>query len=138
MTKTDTIGTCALCLEPDLHLQDSHLLSQAAYKPLRAREQPNPHPILLGANGGYTSSKQFHKHLLCSDCEERFHVGGEDWIFRHSYLSDGTFRFREILTGYAPALEDGENRVYACANIPELEIEKVIFFAASVIWRGGM
>lgn len=58
-------------------------------------------------------------------------------MLEHSYRSDGTFKFRDILFRCPPACEEGENRVYAGAQNPGLDMDKVIYFAASIVWRSG-
>lgn len=58
-------------------------------------------------------------------------------MLEHSCRSDGTFKFRDILFRCPPACEKGESRVYSGAQNPGLDMDKVIYFAASIVWRGG-
>jgi hypothetical protein len=133
--KTQPVSPCALCRNESV-LCDSHLLPAASYKPLRSASNPSPHPLVLTPDKAYHTSKQPKDYVLCRDCEERFHRNGEDWILSHYYRGRNKgFRFREILQQQAPVFEDGDSKIYACANVPGLDMDQVIYFAMSVFWR---
>jgi hypothetical protein len=130
-------GRCPLCLN-DRELCASHLLPAAAYKPLRASHQNNPHPLILTDTVAYQTSRQATAYLLCRCCEERFHQNGEDWILSHSYRSPAAFRFRDALIRGTPYFKGPEGTLYAAADIAELDMERVIYFAMSVFWRAAV
>jgi hypothetical protein len=131
-------GTCALCLTKG-PLQSSHLLPKALYRfvsRLETLEAPNP--VIVTRNSVWQSSKQVEAHLLCSECEQRFHKYGEDWTLRHCYRGKGRFRLQEILATSAPIEDTGETLVFAAHSIPEIDVKKLAYFAASVFWRASI
>jgi hypothetical protein len=100
----------------------------------------NPNPWILTELGAVQSSVQQWARLLCSDCEQRFAKHGEDWIFRHGLRPDGTFPLASVLDNRAPdhAAPKGKTRVYLAANIPEVNIAAIPYFAASMFWRAAI
>jgi hypothetical protein len=84
----------------------------------------------------YTTAKQAQDYLLCSDCEDRFRVNGEDWVLAYFYRGRGRgFKLREILLQQTSLFIDGNRQLYACAGVPNLDMDKMIYFAASFFWR---
>lgn len=129
---------CRLCLEAK-PLQKSHLLPKALFRLLRVQSAKNPDPVMFTRKAAWTTSKQFANKLLCFDCEQRFHGNGEDWVLRHCYRGKGRFRLREMVAGIQPvALPIWQAKLIPTRMIPGMEIEKLAYFAASVIWRAGM
>ena len=129
---------CPLCRETAV-LCDSHLIPAAAYKPLRATTSRNPNPLILSHDDAYTSSRQFVDYLLCPGCEQRFREHGEDWILAHSYRGPGEFLLRDILLRYPATFDDGDGiTIYDTTAIHELDMDKVVYFGASVFWRAAV
>lgn len=78
------------------------------------------------------------EYLLCTSCEARFKNNGEDWIIVNSYRGrGGGFALREILLQQTPYQTDGNRKLYSCIDVPGVDIEKIIYFAASVFWRAS-
>jgi hypothetical protein len=76
-------------------------------------------------------------HLLCQQCEIRFQQGGEDWTLAGRYRSDGTFQLRDLLLKSTPSNSKGETSVYEATSIPALDVDRLVYFAASILWRAG-
>lgn len=130
------IGKCALCLHT-AELCNSHLLAKAAYKPLLS-ESGNRHPLVITGRSAYQTSRQAVDYLLCFVCEQRFRERGEDWVLARSYRGPGDFRFRDILRQHEGLSLTPQGTIYATANIPAFDLEKVVYFAASVFWRAAV
>jgi hypothetical protein len=105
---------------------------------LRSNNSANPHPLVVKKSVAYTTAKQFKDYLLGECCEELFRINGEDWVIPNSYRGPGQFAFRDALLRSKPFLEQDDSRVYAAASIPGLDMDKVIYFAASVFWRAAV
>ena len=131
------LASCGLCKAVRL-LCSSHLLAAAFYKPLRKDGARNPNPVILSQESTYTTSKQMQEYLLCEECEHRLKISGEDWMMTNSYWGPGQpFAFRDVMLREAPVEVQGVRRVYACAQVPSLDMDKLVYFAASVFWRAG-
>jgi hypothetical protein len=129
---------CRLCLEVK-PLQKSHLLPKALYRLLRTQSIKNPDPVWFTRKAAWTSSKQLADELLCSDCEQLFNKNGEDWVLRHCYRGKHRFRLRQMIAGIRPvAFPISQAKLIPTLLIPGMEIEKLAYFAVSVIWRAGV
>lgn len=129
-------GVCRLCLRQEL-LFDSHLVPPGAFKILREDSSDNPNPFIIGEDTAYTTSKQVTDYLLCGYCERRFSENGEKWVLANCYRPDGTFPIRASLTQRVPVFSKGGLLVYRAARIPEIDCQKLVYFAMSVFWRAG-
>jgi len=94
--------------------------------------------VIVTSNSVWQSSKQVEAHLLCSDCEQRFHKEGEDWTLRHCYRGERRFRLQEILARCTPIQDSSTVRVYAAHSIREIGVGRLAYFAASVFWRASV
>ena len=83
-------GICALCYQRRV-LHKSHFLPKAIYRLVRGEKGPDLNPTLISGDSVWQSSSQATSSLLCSDCEQRFHANGEDWMLRHCYRGDQEF-----------------------------------------------
>ena len=129
---------CRLCLNIK-PLQKSHLLPKALYRLLRTQKAKNPDPIWLTRKAAWTSSTQLSDKLLCFDCEHLFHKNGEDWVLRHCFRGKGRFRLREMISGVQPVgIPIPQAKFIPTLLIPGMEMERLAYFAASVIWRAGV
>lgn len=135
MGATRPTGVCALCRRIGL-LCRSHLLPAASYKPLRSDSSTNPNPLVITPTRAYTTSRQVQDHLLCEPCEQLFRSNGEDWVLAHAFVGTG-FKLRDLLSQSVPLYAEGDRRLYACAQSPTINLEKMVYFAASVFWRAG-
>lgn len=82
----------------------------------------------------WTSSKEFADKLLCMECEQRFHR-----VLRHCYRGRNRFRLRLLLSDVSPVASP----ISAATFIPTrlisgVDIEKLAYFTASVVWRAGV
>jgi len=129
---------CALCLQ-DRDLQDSHLMPRALYKYLRDTADANPNPLVVTATKEFQTSKQVSDYLLCAECEDRFNKGGEKWVIEACWQSETAFPLQQALQGATPLFTSGPDfTAYAGSDIPSIQIDKLAYFAASVLWRAGV
>src|SRR5579862_6416188 len=84
------------------------------------------------------TSRQASQWLLCSECEQRFHREGEDWVLRYSARDDSTFKLREVLLLSCGEHLPQSERIFRCGDIPELNVNALCYFALSVIWRASV
>jgi hypothetical protein len=134
------IGTCKLCLQNDVVLQDSHFLSKGIYKILRDEGARNKDPFLITKAAIVQTSRQLKRHLLCGPCEIRLNKGGENWVLRHCLQNDGRFLLAEKLAYAKPVMSAPENstRIYSAALVPGIDVAQISYFAASIFWRGSI
>jgi hypothetical protein len=132
------IELCALCME-NKELQESHLLPAGLLRLLRDDALRNPNPVLMSLNHVGQTSSQAKQHLLCRDCEQRLNKNGENWVINHCYHEyEGAFRLRDFLRTASPILSGPKGGAYNASQVQEIEIEKLVYFAASVIWRASL
>jgi hypothetical protein len=132
------IGICALC-RGTKDLRDSHFIPAGVLRLLRADGLKNPNPFLMSLNHVGQTSSQAKQYLLCHDCEQRFNQNGETWVINRCYHEeDGSFRLRDLLKIAKPILSGPEGGAYDASQIPEIDIEKLVYFSASVIWRASL
>ncbi|MBI2306735.1 MAG: hypothetical protein HYU78_05470 [Rhodocyclales bacterium] len=123
------IGTCALC-QKTADLQNSHLIPKWAYR--RACEvDPGDAkaPVYVAGGNAVLSNKQTTRHLLCSDCEQRF-SNRENYVAGLTELDNGQIKLFRNITRL-----DTPKKVLASLN-NELDGDQIAYFAASVMWRG--
>lgn len=87
----------------------------------------------------YTTSKPFMDYLLCEECERRFSGLGEQWVAKNCYRGKSSFAIQEVLLRNTPVttLPDGVI-LYRGAAIPEIDCERLTYFAVGVIWRAAV
>jgi hypothetical protein len=130
-------GTCKLCLK-ERSLCDSHYMPGALYKHSRAPKLKNPHPIVLTGTKPKRGTGQVRDYLLCAKCENRFRVRGETWVLSnipHDYGKPFALRAAALET--TPAVTAGDVWLIAGRTTPAFDIDKLIYFAASIFWRGA-
>jgi hypothetical protein len=130
-------GVCALCRK-ERHLQDSHFLPKALYRYVRAKTGAIRSPIIVGSDSARNTDRQFTKHLLCQECEQRFSRNGEAWTMKQAYRGSGAFRLLTALDRYAPVAVGDGARIYAAKEIAEIDLGQLTYFALSVFWRGAV
>ncbi|MDA9524135.1 hypothetical protein XI06_28620 [Bradyrhizobium sp. CCBAU 11434] len=108
------------------------------YRLLRNDGFSNPNPFIHGAERSLQTSKQAQQHLLCSDCEQRFSKRGEAWVMSHCWRSVGEFRIQQILFKSNPIIANDTLKIYAGSAIPKLDMDKLVYFGASVFWRAAV
>ena len=128
-------GKCELC-HATADLRDSHYLPKSGYKKTRANELKNPHPVILSDGKAKRSSLQVRDYKFCGDCERRFNEGGERWILNNTPQTyDDPFFLHSLLKSKTPTL-NGNDLLFPQANIPEVDLAKLVYFALSIFWRG--
>jgi hypothetical protein len=131
------IGTCKLCQRPNQELQDSHLIPAGMYRRVRGDDPKEPHPVIFSERGQRTSCEQITDYVFCSHCESRFAKGGEDYVLRRVQARD-RFRLLEELQSIPASLEKREWRGYAASDTPDIDRNKIGYFALSVFWRASV
>ena len=132
------ISVCLLCKEAK-ELRDSHLLPAGVLRLLRGDTLKNPNPYLMSPDHVGQTSSQAKQYLLCHNCEQRFSRNGETWVINHCYHADkGDFRLRNLLKGANPILSGPDGGAHDASQIPGIDIERMTYFSASIIWRASL
>lgn len=131
---------CKLCLRHVAKLENSHFLSKGIFKRLREEAEDNPNPWLITKDVAVQTSKQMTYPLLCWDCEQRLREFGEDWVLRYCVQQDGSFPLGAVLAAKAPDVKSSKTstRIYYAARVPEINVSALVYFAASIFWRGSI
>jgi hypothetical protein len=131
-------GKCKLCLL-DKDLQESHLMPRALYKRTRRPgAKGNRDPVLITKASNKPSSYQIKDCVLCRDCEDLFNRGGEDYAMRLVADPVGNFPLLETLEKIKPTMEHSLWRAYSVADTPDIDRDKIAYFAISVYWRASV
>lgn len=134
-------GTCKLCLTPSVELRCSHFVPKFMYKLLRQGGQQNPNPVRITKSGAAQTSWQATSYVLCRECEYLLSKGGETYISRICWRSKKDFKLRKLLQSARPIQQGGPNqamKVFTSSTIPELNMSKLIYFGASILWRASL
>lgn len=135
---TSQNGICALCQQPRM-LCDSHLIPAGILQLLRDSVFRNPNPFIMSVDYVGQSSAQAKQYLLCTECEQRFSREGERWVAANcSRLSENTFPLRESLRHTPPILSGPEGAVFDASKNPTIDVDKIVYFGTSVIWRAAV
>jgi hypothetical protein len=130
-------GKCKLCLF-DKELQESHYLPRSIYKSDRARQLKNQNPVVIGKTIRQ-DQEQITDFVFCSDCEQRFSKYGESWVLGklpHDYGEP--FPLQDALLSEMPFYIGPGLNLYAGAKIPAFNMDKLVYFSASIVWRGAI
>jgi hypothetical protein len=130
-------GKCKLCLQEG-QLQRSHLIPRAYYKLLRTPGADDPNPITADENVTRTSQDQMVQHLLCAGCEDLLNKNGERWVLLHNYRLAGPWPLHQALKAAKAEPEFRSGTVYSSLAIPDVDIEKLVYFGASIFWRASV
>jgi len=130
------IGSCGLC-RATAPLQESHLLPRAIYRDLRTPDLADPNPIRILRGKTDISQAQVTAQLLCGECEQRFNKGGERYVLRNAFRGPGRFGFFDLLRNATPLPQYPSRTVYSGLSVPGLEMDRLVYFGASVFWRGS-
>jgi hypothetical protein len=116
-------------------LQKSHYLPKGGYKVNRAPALKNSDPVVLSSAALKQSSVQLKDSLLCNDCEQLFNKQGENWVLAHIPRTYGEpFPLYDTLSAKVLVVAD----VYAGASLKGVDVEKLVYFAMSLFWRGAV
>ncbi len=130
-------GTCKLCLLKK-DLCDSHYMPRAMYKYNRATAIKNPNPVILSGAEAKQSSSQVRDYAVCRACERLLNLNGEEWVLAnvpHDY--GAPFPLHAALKGAVPAIAEPGLALLAGMTTKGFEMDKLIYFGASVFWRGA-
>jgi hypothetical protein len=130
------IGTCKLCLTANVDLQNSHLIPAGAYKLIHSSDGSSP--IVMKSAVTIKKDEQITDYVLCGECEQRFNDNGERWVLAYCNQFGAGFRLNDLLDQAQPLEVVGDAAIYAGSAIPEIDMEKLAYFAASVLWRGSV
>jgi hypothetical protein len=130
---------CELCLlEKDL--QESHLMPRSLYKKIRGsvgRGNNDPTVVTPGRRPKKTSH-QYREYVLCRDCEQHFSINGEDYVMRLAQTK-GKLPLLDMLEQVAtPTATINNLKAYTGAQVPELDRDRLSYFALSVFWRASV
>jgi hypothetical protein len=133
LEETMRYGQCKLCLK-DRDLQQSHLIPAAVFRTLRIEGED---AISFTAKKIVQTSRQFQKHLLCCDCEDRLNKGGEAYVLKHMarQVPSPEFPLYDLLTDEMICDADEDCRVYDTSGVLEVDTAKLAHFALGVVWK---
>lgn len=126
------IGTCKLCGSVEVELRDSHIVPRWAYKRSRGGEGANQNPVVIRGETAMQISDQISEHLLCAGCEQRF-GSVENTASKLAYQRDGSAPF---LDSVGPVIAEADRTRFAEPG--RLPIGDLVYFGASVLWRGAI
>lgn len=131
-------GTCKLC-DQEKDLCDSHYLPAVVYKYSRAKDLKNPSPVMLRGESPKQGTHQVRDYVFCQDCERRLNENGERWVSKIIPQDYGApFPLLDALTkARAVTSEPGRVRI-AAVGVDDVEVEKLLYFASSIFWRGSV
>ncbi len=133
------MNPCKLChLGNDL--QESHYLPRFAYKATRASQLKNQNPVVITPGRGVRQGQhQMKAHVFCADCEQRFNNGGEKWVLQRLPRDHGEpCRLQDDLLKETPFFSGPGLDLYAGVKIAAFDMDKLVYFAASIFWRGAV
>ncbi len=113
-------------------------MPKSLYKELRSQDADDPNPIVMTKASIFHTSRQIWHHLLCAECEDRFNERGENWVLTQYAEKEGSFPLRETLLKYEPIWPGKPLLVYPARQIPEIDMGRLVYFAASVFWRAAI
>jgi len=128
------IGTCRLCLALGVELLNSHFVPAGIHRIVQADA---PQAIQITGKIAMLSSHQARAHLLCERCELRFQQQGENWVIANCWRSPTDFPLLDALDRAAAFQNRVDSRAYAGRGISDVDVDQIVYFAASVFWRGA-
>jgi hypothetical protein len=128
------IGKCRLCLQ-EKALVRSHLMPAALYDYCRKGEH---RPIKFGGGFVIPTDRQTQDFLLCEACEGVLNCGGERWILDKLATWERTFPLYDLLTKVPPFFDEDDMVLYAGAQNPEIDVEKLTHFALGLFWKASV
>ena len=114
----------------------SHLMPAALYAMSREPGARNPNPVMVTRVTEVPTSRQILAYLLCRQCENRFNVGGEQYVM--GLVNNGTnFPLLDRLNVGLPLQETSTLAMYSGPAVG-VDVEKLAYFALSVFWRASV
>jgi hypothetical protein len=121
-----------------MDLQESHFIPRSIYKILRSSDSENRVSVTVTGDRAWICDKQVTDYVFCKDCEDRFNRNGEGWVARNCARDESTFLLRDVLQTVTPIVLANDIQVYPSRLAPQIEPTKLVYFAASVFWRGSV
>ncbi len=128
---------CKLCRQ-ERQLLNSHLIPRAFYKLLRTPGLENPNPIVGDGKVARASQDQLVQPLLCADCEDLLNKNGESWVLSKSYRLKGPSPLYKTLALASPDPAFESRTVFSAQAIPQIDLDKLVYFGASIFWRASV
>jgi hypothetical protein len=128
-------GLCELCRQTG-KLHESHFIPRALYKLLRHSNNGNDNPVLISKKISTQKSFQMKQPLLCSACERRFSVNGENYVLPLLSKRD-RFPLYERLKLALPMYTTPDKMAFRCPAVG-IDGEKLGYFALSLLWRAAV
>lgn len=127
-------GQCRLCFAEDRELQQSHLIPAGVFRALRSEGED---VTSITAKKIVQTSRQFQKHLLCRDCEDRLNKGGEAYVLKHMarQVPGSEFPLYDLLDDEMICDADEDCRVYDTSGVPPIDAAKLTHFALGMVWK---
>ena len=113
-------------------------MPKALYKYLKDKSESNPFPVAVTPEKTIQTSKQISDYLLCKECEDRFNKGGEKWVVENCWRSETDFPLQAALLKTTPLFTNGPDFTAYSGSAPGVEVDRLAYFAASVIWRASV
>jgi hypothetical protein len=99
----------------------------------------NRAPFVMSQRWVGQTSKQAKQNLLCKICEDRLNKNGESWVIANCYNpQDGTFPLRDLILPAKALLAGTKGGACDVSQVAGVNIEKLVYFAASVFWRAAV
>ena len=99
--------------------------------------EKNANPVHVTASQATTKSFQVKEFLLCPECENRFRLGGEEWVLTNGYRGTGRFPIHTALSGAQPVAVLSQASMINARTIGAVDLAKLSYFALSVFWRAS-
>jgi hypothetical protein len=128
-------GTCKLCAQANKDLRVSHFMPRSLYSHCWIDEYE---PVHFSRDVMFPSNRQTTHPLICGDCEQHLSREGENWVLPLLPKLGGPFSLRDRLMKQPPIYQDGQKALYATANNPEIDVQKLIHFAVGVFFKASV
>jgi hypothetical protein len=93
-------------------------------------------PVIITPEIVLRTSRQVTAYLLCTGCEQRFSVH-ERAALALCFRGKNRFRLRDALAAIPPVWPGAEILAIPTAEEPDIDVTRLVYFAASVFWRSA-
>ncbi len=104
---------------------------------MREPRLKNPNPIVVTPDMKLATSMQVADYLLCDKCEQRFAANGEKWVLVNCRQDKQTFPLQSAINTSKPEWSNDGLLAFAGRRISGIDVNKIVYFGASVLWRGS-
>lgn len=92
---------------------------------------------MVGKATSTQTAAQVDAPLLCVGCEQRFNNQGERWVLQNCSRSPGAFKILDVLKAVKPLYPLDDGTIYAGAQIAQIDVDALVYFASCVIWKAA-